>query len=327
MAKRKLLLADDSITIQKIVNLTFAGEGMEVITVGDGDTALEKIADTSPDIVLADVHMPGLNGYQICERIRENDTTKDLPVILLVGSFEPFDLNESDRIGANGYLTKPFHSIRELISKVSELLGSHNSVDADDPELASPAVNDVDDLYKQSFVETMEIPFGQTIDDEFADAGADDEIIQISYVASEREAQPDPGFGTNREDYETPNRNPTASFAAVSNKETDVSVRKREIDDTFLQPFNDHRPETANASTESSFAKERHQSVGGFAADGTESFEDSNPLESPAKRDDKTFSFTIEGAAGVANHTKVVSLSPELIETIAQKVLEKLAEK
>lgn len=327
MAKRKLLLADDSITIQKIVNLTFAGEGMEVITVGDGDTALEKIASTNPDIVLADVHMPGLNGYQICEGIRENETTKDLPVILLVGSFEPFDINESERIGANGYLTKPFHSIPELISKVSELLGSHNSVDAADPELESPAVSDADDPYKQSFAKTMEIPYGQTIEDEFADAGTDDEIIQISYVDSECEPQPDPGFGTNREDYETPNRNPTASLAAVSNNETDNSVTKREIDDTFLQPFNDHRPETASASTESSFSKERHQSVGEFAADGTLSFNDSNTLELPAKRDDKTFYFTIEGAADVANHTQVVSLSPELIETIAQKVLEKLAQK
>ena len=84
MSKRKLLLADDSVTIQKVVNLTFADEGIEVITVGDGDSALEKISEVSPDVVLADVHMPGLSGYQICEIVRENPATKNL----LIGVFK-----------------------------------------------------------------------------------------------------------------------------------------------------------------------------------------------------------------------------------------------
>ena len=70
MSKRTLLLADDSVTIQKVVNLTFADEGIDVVTVGDGDSAMQKIYEISPDVVLADVHMPGLNGYQICEIVR-----------------------------------------------------------------------------------------------------------------------------------------------------------------------------------------------------------------------------------------------------------------
>jgi CheY-like chemotaxis protein len=71
VSKRKLLLADDSITIQKVVNLTFADEGIEVISVGDGDSAMIKIGENAPDLILADVNMPGLNGYQICERIKQ----------------------------------------------------------------------------------------------------------------------------------------------------------------------------------------------------------------------------------------------------------------
>ena len=83
MSKRKLLLADDSITIQKVVNLTFADEGIDVVTVGDGDAALAHLASEIPDILLADVNMPGPTGYEICEQLRANEATRGVPVILL----------------------------------------------------------------------------------------------------------------------------------------------------------------------------------------------------------------------------------------------------
>jgi CheY-like chemotaxis protein len=127
VSKKKLLLADDSITIQKVVNLTFADEGIEVISVGDGDSAMSKILETSPDLVMLDVNMPGLNGYEICEHLRKSEQFKQLPVILLVGSFEPFDEDESKRVGANDYLTKPFQSIRQLVNTVTSLLDSYEN--------------------------------------------------------------------------------------------------------------------------------------------------------------------------------------------------------
>lgn len=119
---RKLLLADDSITIQKVVNLTFADEGLDVTAVGNGDLAIEKIEEIAPDIVLADIHMPGLNGYEVCEFVKRNERFRHIPVMLLVGSFEPFDEAEARRVGADDYLTKPFQSIRQLVSKVASLL-------------------------------------------------------------------------------------------------------------------------------------------------------------------------------------------------------------
>ena len=119
---RKLLLADDSITIQKVVNLTFADEGLDVTTVGNGDLAIEKIEEIAPDIVLVDVHMPGLNGYEVCEFVKRNERFRHIPVMLLVGSFEPFSEAEARRVGADDYLTKPFQSIRQLVSKVGALL-------------------------------------------------------------------------------------------------------------------------------------------------------------------------------------------------------------
>ena len=123
LAGKKLLLADDSITIQKVVDLTFADEGVTVLTVNNGREAIEKLNEFAPDIVLADVFMPQLSGYEVCEHIKQNEQFKHIPVMLLVGSFEPFDEAEARRVGADDTLTKPFQSIRNLIDKVSVLVG------------------------------------------------------------------------------------------------------------------------------------------------------------------------------------------------------------
>jgi CheY-like chemotaxis protein len=122
LAGRKLLLADDSITIQKVVDLTFADEGVEVVCVNNGREAIERLEEFLPDVVLADVFMPQTNGYEVCEYIKQNDKLKHIPVMLLVGSFEPFDEEEARRVGANDTLTKPFQSIRRLMEKVGLLV-------------------------------------------------------------------------------------------------------------------------------------------------------------------------------------------------------------
>ena len=118
---RMILLADDSITIQKIVNLTFSGEGIDVITVGNGDAALKKIHEHRPSLVLADIFMPGKNGYEVCEAIKNDPELQSIPVILLVGAFEPFDSHEAARVKADSHLTKPFE-IKALISAVRTLI-------------------------------------------------------------------------------------------------------------------------------------------------------------------------------------------------------------
>jgi CheY-like chemotaxis protein len=122
LAGRKLLLADDSITIQKVVELTFSDEGVTVVCVNNGREAVERIEELAPDVVLADVFMPQLNGYEVCEYIKQNEKLKHIPVMLLVGSFEPFDEAEARRVGADDTLTKPFQSIRRLLEKVGVLV-------------------------------------------------------------------------------------------------------------------------------------------------------------------------------------------------------------
>lgn len=124
LAGRKLLLADDSVTIQKVIDLTFADEGVRVVAFNNGQEAIEHLEEIAPDIVLADVFMPLKNGYEVCEYVKGNEKLKHIPVMLLVGSFEPFDEAEARKVGADDILTKPFQSIRRLIDRVGALVGS-----------------------------------------------------------------------------------------------------------------------------------------------------------------------------------------------------------
>ncbi|MGA9771907.1 MAG: response regulator [Blastocatellia bacterium] len=117
----RILLADDSITIQKVVNLTFADEGIEVVAVSNGDTAQRRLAEVNPDLVLADIFMPGKNGYELCEFIKKSAQFSKVPVVLLIGAFEPFNEAEARRVHADAHLTKPFES-RTLVETVRKLI-------------------------------------------------------------------------------------------------------------------------------------------------------------------------------------------------------------
>lgn len=181
MAKYKLLLADDSTTIQKVVNLTFADEGIEVVSVGDGNSALGKFSEFTPDLVMADINMPGLSGYEICERIKQNEQTRRIPVILLVGSFEPFDEAEARRVGADDYLTKPFQSIRQLVSKVSDLLNSaagEKQAPTENESAVSAGGSEFDSFSEENY--QMQADQSAAASERLGDAGMDDEMIETN---------------------------------------------------------------------------------------------------------------------------------------------------
>lgn len=95
---------------------------MEVITVPDGRAAFEKMGQIRPDLVLADVYMPEVDGYALCRSIKQDERFSKTPVVLLISSFEPFDEAEARRAGADDVVTKPFQSIRQLVSRVGSLL-------------------------------------------------------------------------------------------------------------------------------------------------------------------------------------------------------------
>lgn len=126
IAGRKLLLADDSAAVQKVIELTFADEGMEVVSVGDGLLALEELEHVTPDVILADAFMPGLNGYELCRSIKDDKRFAQIPVMLLVSSFAPFDEAAAQRAGADDIMTKPFQSIRQLVNRVGSLLAAND---------------------------------------------------------------------------------------------------------------------------------------------------------------------------------------------------------
>lgn len=200
--RRKLLLADDSPTIQKVISLTFGDEGFEIVAVGDGVQALRALAEEPPpDVVLADVVMPGPDGYELCERIKRDERLKNIPVVLLVGTFEPFNEAEARRVGADTVLTKPFQSIRNLVGKVGSLLGggepkTNEPAGAHAPQDETPSASlsahaddatrfDADERRGATLEESNE-PRAEETAASFADLGADDELI---------EARPAEAFG------------------------------------------------------------------------------------------------------------------------------------
>jgi CheY-like chemotaxis protein len=118
---KTLLLADDSVTIQKVVGITFANEDVELVTVDNGDDALIRARLMKPDLVLADIGMPGLDGYALCGAIRKDPNIGHTPVLLLTGTFETYDEDKAREVGANGYISKPFEA-QALVDRVFAML-------------------------------------------------------------------------------------------------------------------------------------------------------------------------------------------------------------
>ncbi|HTP51562.1 MAG TPA: response regulator, partial [Anaeromyxobacteraceae bacterium] len=118
---KNLLLADDSITIQKVVGIIFATEDYRITAVDNGEDALRKARESRPDIILADVVMPRMNGYEVCEAVKGDPQLAGVPVVLLAGTFEAFDEARARAAKADGHIAKPFES-QSLLSRVKELV-------------------------------------------------------------------------------------------------------------------------------------------------------------------------------------------------------------
>jgi CheY-like chemotaxis protein len=118
----RLLLADDSVTIQRVIELTFAEEGVDVVAVGDGQQAIDRLAAEPFDIVLADVGMPGKTGFEVAEFVKSRHALAHVPVVLLTGAFDAVDDAKVKAVGAAAVLVKPFEP-QMVIARVRELLG------------------------------------------------------------------------------------------------------------------------------------------------------------------------------------------------------------
>ncbi len=117
----RLLVADDSITIQKIVDMAFEIEDIEVEGIGNGQEAFDRISEFNPDVVLADVDMPGLDGFELCSKIKGSAQTSSIKVLLLASDFEDFDEQRYRDCGADNHISKPFKS-DDIVAMVKSLL-------------------------------------------------------------------------------------------------------------------------------------------------------------------------------------------------------------
>jgi len=146
----RILVADDSITIQKIVAMAFENEDAEVEGIGDGQKAFDRIPDFKPDIVLADVDMPGLNGFQLCKKIKGTSDLKNIKVMLLASDFEGFDEELFKKCRADNHISKPFKSV-DIVQMVTRVMEEGNTTEyVDEPALQENVVeegpsNDNDD--------------------------------------------------------------------------------------------------------------------------------------------------------------------------------------
>jgi len=356
MTGRKLLLADDSVTIQRVVDLTFTDEGMQVITVGDGEQAIRKLEEFTPDIVLADVLMPGLDGYRLCEFMKRSERFGQIPVMLLVGSFEPFDEAEARRVGADDFVTKPFQSIRQLVNRVGSLLGGKPANDvAVTPErstldLAGTGTGlDPDD---EDRIETAPLTAVSSESDELEMELQTADTLRLQSDQPAERLEREPAF-TNANAYSaetTPmelRSEPRASMetfndALLDLDDLDADIVAPESDDTVLD-LEYESPATVHASGASGTFQPSVEFAGAMpAATAVEEYrmpevsissgpnesswtivEDEVAVEEPVKpevAETKT-------SAAATHQIGLHELTPEAIDAIARRVVEQLSEK
>jgi two-component system alkaline phosphatase synthesis response regulator PhoP len=121
MLNKKVLVVDDEIHIVHVVAIKLRSNGFEVITASDGQEAFETACDQSPDIIVTDLQMPIMDGLQFVQKLRQNDKTKDIPVIMLTGRSFTIEQEQKEKLRISDCLGKPF-SPKELLKKIDDIL-------------------------------------------------------------------------------------------------------------------------------------------------------------------------------------------------------------
>jgi CheY-like chemotaxis protein len=137
----RILLADNSPHAQRMGQMILREEGFEVVTVTDGETAVLRLADVDPDVILADVSLPRRSGYEVCSFVRDHPAFSHARVILTAGAMEPLDEQEMQRVGAAGSLRKPFEvsAMLETVKPLAEAARAARQQATQEPEVPEPA--------------------------------------------------------------------------------------------------------------------------------------------------------------------------------------------
>ena len=123
---KKILIVDDEMYILNILDFSLESEGFEVVTASNGEEALTKALDVQPDLIVLDVMMPKIDGFEVCRALKNKAETKKIPVILLTAKDRDKDREKGDEVGADLYMTKPFSPSR-LIEQIQDLIGSRQA--------------------------------------------------------------------------------------------------------------------------------------------------------------------------------------------------------
>jgi CheY-like chemotaxis protein len=340
LAGLKLLLADDSATIQKVIDLTFADEGVRVVIVNNGQEAIDQLPEVQPDIVLADVFMPARNGYEVCEYVKTNEKLKHIPVMLLVGSFEPFDEAEARRVGADDILTKPFQSIRRLIDRVGSLVSSPPAVKerptAELPTVPEPeeeqfmdthelevttadtlpleqALREHEQEVEQPVAATESLPREETMktetrDDSRSDSSSDSDVLLDIGDYEPVHAGADDDFVLDLE--EEPGQVESPVYAAVPPMRTFVEPEVKEA-------------VAAASAYESSYQPQVHSS---FADTQEVPFASAMP-EVAVVEPEPVVASEPQSVAAASTSFSPAQLTPEMIDVIARRVVEMMSDK
>jgi CheY-like chemotaxis protein len=146
----QVLIADDNSNIHRSVALALKEAGVEVVAVGNGEAAVRKIAEIKPDLVLADIFMPVRSGYEVCEFVKQDPHFSSIPVVLLIGAFDPFDEREAQRVRADAILKKPFVPPDSLLRTVADLLPQSAARSSPAPAVATGAKPELPSVPAQS---------------------------------------------------------------------------------------------------------------------------------------------------------------------------------
>ncbi|MEJ2698169.1 MAG: response regulator [Desulfuromonadales bacterium] len=110
MSKKKILVVEDEESLLKLESILLTSKGYEVRGVSNGQAALEAIAEELPDLILLDIMLPEMDGFEVCRRLKSDPATKELPVIMLTAKKSREDMARGEKVGADWYITKPFKS-------------------------------------------------------------------------------------------------------------------------------------------------------------------------------------------------------------------------
>ena len=191
--RQTILLADDSPTIRRLVTQTFADADYRIVEVSNGDAAIRSFEEVRPNVVLADIYMPGKNGYQVCAYIRSHSELSKTPVVLLVGAFEAFDEDTARQAGATASITKPFEpgALIDLVKSIT-----HVEVEDHPPQAETPYAGSIE--WRQPLEKTATPPASEsaTAAAELPSGGESEDLFGLGTIFKEEPAAASSGILT-----------------------------------------------------------------------------------------------------------------------------------